>query len=100
MAIQERRVQKGIKDEKAYQEWEQKWEAIEGRLGGFPTKKHYYLLSGSDDSGTMVWEREWESFAAMEAAYDRLFAAIENQNLGASASSIYAGERTEYYIVS
>jgi hypothetical protein len=99
VAILERRVQKGVKEEKAYQEWEQKWQAIEERLGGFPAKRHYYLLSGSDDSGTMVWEREWDSFAAMEAAYDRLFAVPEAQSLGASVASIYAGERTEYYIV-
>jgi hypothetical protein len=97
MACQERRVQKGVKEENAYREWEQKWEAVEKRLGGFPTKKHYSLISGSDDFGTMVWEREWDSLAAMEAAYDRLFADPEAKSLGSNAPSIYSGERIEYY---
>ena len=100
MAIQERRVQKGVKEEKAYLEWEQKWETIEKRLGGFPTKRHYSLISGSDDSGTVVWEREWDNFAAMEAGYGKLWADPEAQRLGASAAGIYSGERIEYYAVS
>ena len=100
MAIQERRVQKGVKEQSAYLEWEQKWEAVEKRLGGFPTKRHYWLISGSDDSGTMVWEREWDNFAGMEAGYDKLWADPEAQSLGASAANIYSGERIEYYTVS
>ena len=51
MAIQERHVQKGVKEENAYREWEQKWEALEKRIGGFPAKRHYSLMSGSEDIG-------------------------------------------------
>ncbi len=99
MQYQERHIQKGIKEEHAYREWEQKWEAVEKRLGGFPTKRHYVLISGREDSGTMVWEREWASLAAMEAAYDRLFADPEAMSLLAAGASIESGERIELYEV-
>ena len=99
MRILERRVQFKVKDEAAYREWEQAWEAIESRLGGFPPKRHYYLISGSDYLGTRVWEREWPNFAAMDAAYDTMSTDGESQKRGGSASEIYEGERIEYYSV-
>jgi hypothetical protein len=96
MAMLERRIQKGAKEDE-YREWEKKWEVVEKRLGGFPTKRHYFLISGSDDFGTIVWEREWDSLAASEAAYNKLFEDPEASSLGAAAGSIYRGERIEYY---
>ena len=97
MAYLERRVQKGIKDHKAYEEWEQKWETIEQRLGGFPAKRHYGLISGREDFGTVVWERDWPTMAAMEAAYDKSNVDSEANSLGSTASSLYNSERIEYY---
>ncbi len=47
----------------------------------------------------MVWEREWESFAVMEAAYDTMYTDSEAQGLGQRAPEIYDGERIEYYFV-
>jgi len=99
MNVQERHIQKGIKAENAYREWEQKWETLEKRIGGFPTKRHYSLISGSDDNGTIVWEREWASLAAMEAAYDKMFADPEATSLLSSAPGIENGERVELYVV-
>ena len=57
MAILERHVQFKIKNESTYREWEKAWEDLEARLGGFPTKRHYSLISGAEAQGTMVWER-------------------------------------------
>jgi hypothetical protein len=48
---------------------EKKWEAREKRQGGFPTKRHFRPMSNWNGT-VVVWEREWESFAAMEAAYE------------------------------
>ena len=95
MAILERRIQvleKGTRE--AYVEWEKKWEAIETRLGGFPKKSHYGAIAGSHDMNTVVWEREWESFTVMEAAYRRLFADPEK-----AGDSTVVSERIEYYLV-
>jgi hypothetical protein len=97
MAILERRIQKVVVKEAEYRAWEQEWEVIEKRLGGFPPKRHYGLISGSDDFGTMVWERDWESFAAMDAAYTKLFDDSEGASLADSASATVSGERIEYY---
>ena len=99
MAILERRVQFKIKSEHAYKEREKVWEDIESRLGGFPAKHHYWLIAGSERSGTMVWEREWESFSAMEAAYNRMMTDSDAQQLGEKGNEIYDGERLEYYFV-
>jgi hypothetical protein len=97
MAILERRVQLKVRNEQQYNEWEAKWAALEARLGGFPPKRHYYLISGSEAVGTMVWERDWASFAAMEAAYDRMFQDGEAESLGSSAPALIESERIEYY---
>jgi len=99
MAILERRVQFKVKDADTYRKWEKTWEDIERRLGGFPSKRHYFLIAGAENMGTIVWEREWESMAVMEAAYGTMFTDSEAQSLGSGASEIYEGERIEYYFV-
>src|SRR5689334_5674559 len=81
MAILERHVQFKIKNEQAYRDWERTWEELEARIGGFPTKRHYWLMSGAEAQGTMVWEREWESLAAMEAAYTKTMGNDEVERL-------------------
>ena len=97
MAILERHVQFKVKNEQTYREWEKSWEDLEARIGGFPAKRHYWLMSGAESQGTMVWEREWASLAAMEAAYDKMFNDAEAQRLSGSFSELYDGERVEVY---
>jgi len=99
MAILERHVQFKIKNEKAYWEREKAFQGVESRLGGFPSKRHYSLIAGGDNMGTMVWEREWESMAAMDAAYDRMFNEADVEQLVASGSEVLEGERMEIYYV-
>ena len=48
-----------------------KWDAFEESLGGFPPKRRYWTLIGVEDQGVFIWEREWESLAAMEATYEK-----------------------------
>jgi len=98
MAILERHVQK-VPHAAAYWAQEEKWAAVEQRLGGFVPKRYYTLISGSEDIGTVVWEREWESFTALEAAYDKLFSDSEGQLLGESSAEFTGGERVEFYFV-
>src|SRR5262245_44862224 len=98
MAILERRVQRGVKWPE-YGAWGKHWAELGARAGGFPSKRYYELISGSDDFGTFVWEREWDSLGASEEAYARLFSDPEAQQLGSTARDIYAGERAEYYQV-
>jgi hypothetical protein len=99
MAILERYVQKLKEGEQdAYIEWEKEWEAIEQRLGGFPTKKHYWAWSGALDFGTVVWEREWESFSVMETTYAKGNEDPEARALLATPWPV-ASQRIEYYRV-
>jgi hypothetical protein len=97
MKMLERRVQQlNPALAESYKAWEQKWAELEARLGGFPPKRHYSLWSGADLSGTMVWEREWESFAVMEREYTRMFGDPESQKLTGQPGPV-ASERIEYY---
>ncbi len=71
MRILERHIQTLERDAwDIYLAKEKQWQAFEERLGGYPAKRHYAPLS-SWTGTTVVWEREWESFAAMEEAYER-----------------------------
>ncbi len=81
-------------------ELEAAWKALEDKLGGFPPKRHYEPISGSLCNNTLVWEREWESFYAMEAAYIRLFRAEGLPELRARRIELFTeGEGIEYYFV-
>jgi hypothetical protein len=95
--ILERHVQI-IKPEMArsYKEWEKRWVAFEARLGNFPPKQYYSVLSGSNANGTMIWEREWESFTAMEREYMRMFADSEGEEINKLPVPV-ASETTEFY---
>jgi hypothetical protein len=97
MKIIERHVQKlGSNQWQAYQEREQKFAAIEERAGSYPRKRYCGTMIGND-LGTIVWEREWESMAAMEAAYEGLRAAPDFQD--AARMPGIESERIELYVL-
>ena len=98
MPILERHVHT-VSNYAAYWERESKFKETEDRLGGFPRKTYYSLISGTDRTGTMVHQREWESLTAMESAYDRLFAEPGIMDLGMSGPESGNTERTEFYYV-
>src|SRR5689334_5581530 len=96
MTLLERHVFQ-VTNQQAFWERERKFKAVEDRLGGFPPKRYYYLIAGADATGTMVEEREWENMAAMETAYERLFAEPGVMELGDSGPTSGNTERTEFY---
>ena len=73
-----------------------KYNAIEGRLG-FPPKRRYRSYIGVHNTDTLAVERQWESLAAMEAAYVKAFADPEWQALGAEAVLIVKSNQYELY---
>jgi hypothetical protein len=96
MRIVERHVQKLEPHQwQAYQEREQKFAAIEERLGGYPRKRYCRAMSGNE-LRTVVWDREWESLAAMEASYEGLGAAPDFQD--AARMPGIESERIELYV--
>ena len=93
MQIIERHVKKVRPDKWAKIEQKEKaFDAVEAKHG-FPPKRHYRLLAGADDNNTLVMERQWEIFAAMEAAYEKAMADPEWQAL--DVSDLYKGRHIE-----
>jgi hypothetical protein len=75
---------------------DKRFNAVEGRLG-FPPKRRYRCYFGGHNTDTLVVERQWESLAAMEAAYEKAFADREWQALGAEVLSIIQSDQHELY---
>jgi hypothetical protein len=59
---------------------DKKFNVVEARLG-FPAKKRYQLLSGSDEVNTLIIETQWPSMAVMESTYEKAMADPEWQVL-------------------
>lgn len=83
-----------------------KWaelEAIDKRYNeiesqaGFPAKKRYQLVFGGDYQNTLIIERQWDSLAAMEATYEKVFADPAYQALGKETVSIIESTIIEIY---
>jgi hypothetical protein len=95
----ERRIQTvQVGHGEAYRDSEKRWTALEGEIGGFPPKRHYSSLSG-EPFGTIVWERDWESLAAMEAAYDKMTQSPTVRGLIEGTYGVVSSERIELYRV-
>jgi hypothetical protein len=96
MAILERRIQELGGDAHTYAEYEKAWAKIEEAVGGFPAKRHYRVISGPSPQGTIVWEREWESFTAMEVTYSAMWDRLEELGGAPHGSDIIAVEHIEF----
>jgi len=80
------------------QAFDQKVKPLEVRLG-FPPKRRLRSLIGWHDTDTMIVEREWESLAAMEAAYTKAYADPEHQVSLAETISLIKSIKTEIYML-
>ncbi len=76
---------------------DKKYATVESRCG-FPAKKRYRCFVGGDNTDALIIERQWESFASMEAAYEKVFADPEWQALGAEGTGIIESDRHELYV--
>ncbi len=76
---------------------DKKYSPVESRCG-FPAKKRYRCFVGGDNTNALIIERQWESFASMEAAYEKVFADPEWLALGAEGTGIIESDRHELYI--
>lgn len=80
----------------ALNEIDKRYDAIEKTLG-FPPKKRFWSVSSLYDSNTIILERQWESMAAMEAAYEKSFAHPDIQALFEEGQTIIRNSRVEIY---
>ena len=77
-------------------EIDKKFDAVEGPLG-FPSKRRYRSLVGGHTTDTLIIEREWESLAALEAAYEKAYVSTERQALVQSLEPILERQYIELY---
>ena len=98
MVIVERMIQKIRPGKWAELEvLDKKYDVVESRLG-FPAKKRYQCIMGGHDTNTLIVERQWDSFAAMEATFEKAFADPEYQALGEEGISIIKSTQFEVYM--
>lgn len=80
----------------ALEDIDKRFDVIEGPLG-FPSKKRLWCFSGPHYTNTIVIEREWESMAVMEAAYEKFVAHPGIQTLLEEGQTIIKNSRIELY---
>ena len=76
---------------------DEKFETIESKHG-YPPKRRYRLFIGGGSTNTLVIEREWESFAAMEVAYEKAFADPEWHAVNAEGAEIVEDVQIELFL--
>jgi hypothetical protein len=79
------------------EEIDKKYNAVERRLG-YPPKKRYQCVMGGHDLNTVITERQWDSLAAMEAAYEKAAADPEFSALNEEGASIFKSTQMEVYM--
>jgi hypothetical protein len=77
---------------------EKKFDALEAKMEGAPQKRRYWAGYGGLVAGTMVWEREWDSMASIEAYFEKTFTDAEWVATTAEASKIYGPPHFELYM--
>jgi hypothetical protein len=78
------------------EEIDKRFNAVEARAG-FPQKKRYQCVIGSLDQSMLIIERQWDSLAAMESAYDKVMADPEWQTLGKDVGSVVESSQIEVF---
>jgi hypothetical protein len=76
---------------------EKEFDALEAKMGNVPPKRRYYATYGSLPLGTFVWEREWESMAALEAYQTKMMVDPEWASTQERAEKIFADFHSELF---
>lgn len=97
MKVVERMIQEIYPGQNAaLEDIDKRYDAVESTLG-FPPKQRLWCISGPHPGNTLIIEREWESFAAFEAAYEKAFAHPDFEALGEEVRTIVKNSRIEPY---
>jgi antibiotic biosynthesis monooxygenase (ABM) superfamily enzyme len=78
-----------------YMEVEKKSKAMASRYG-MPTWRRYNCLSG-DSMHTLIYEMEWDSLAALEASFEKMFTDPERQAFMAKSDAVVESHVNEFY---
>jgi hypothetical protein len=98
MNIIERQIQKVRSGKWAeLEELDKKFTAVESQLG-FPAKRRCRSLVGGLTTDMLIIERQWDSFAVLEAAYEKALANPEHQSLSEEVGRILESQQIEFYL--
>lgn len=75
---------------------EQEFNQMEAGFG-FPKKKRYQCIVGGHDTNTLIIERQWESMAVLEKAYEGSLANPDYQKLAQKLNKIVKSIQYELY---
>ncbi len=78
-----------------YMQLEEKRKAMSSSLG-MPPEKVYSCVSG-DMAHTIVYEMEWDSLAALEASFEKMFASPERQAMMPKYDALIVSHENELY---
>jgi len=79
-----------------YMEVEEKSKAMASRYG-MPSWRRYVPLSG-DSMHTIVYEMEFDSLAALEASFEKMFADPERQEVMAKSEGVIVSHENDLYM--
>jgi len=79
-----------------YMEVEEKSKAMASRYG-MPSWRRYSPLSG-DSIHTIVYETEFDSLAALEASFEKMFADPERQEVMAKSEGVIVSHENDLYV--
>jgi len=98
MVIIERQIQKVRSGKWAeLEDLDKQFTAVESQLG-FPAKRRCRSLVGGLATDMLIVERQWESFAALEAAYEKALTHPEHQALSEAGELILESQQIEFYL--
>ncbi len=99
MRILERLIQQVVPGKwEALDALDMKYDAVEKKLG-FPAKRRYRSIAAGGNTDTLVIEREWESMAVMEAAWEKSMTSPELQQLMVEGVDIISSNTWELYFI-
>jgi len=98
MVIIERQIQKVRSGKwRELEDLDKKFTAVESHLG-FPAKRRCRSLVGGLTTDMLIVERQWESFAALEAAYEKALTDTEHRALSEAVEHILESQQIEFYL--
>jgi len=79
------------------EELDKKFIPVESQLG-FPARRRCRSLVGGHTTDMLIVERQWDSFAALEAAYEKALMNTEHQALSKDVELILESQQIEFYL--
>ena len=95
--VMERCVQTVVGTYEEVKAIENEFDSLEAKMGNVPNKRRYWASYGSLPFGTMIWEREWDNLAAIQAYNEKIMQSPDWTPTFDKAGKIFSNVRFELY---